>query len=169
MPINIEIKARSNQQGKIRKILQEKQAVFEGTDHQIDTYFKVNNGRMKLREGTIEHNLIHYERQDQKGPKQARILLYRPEPDSSLKALLKAALGVWTIVDKQREIYFIDNVKFHLDTVKTLGTFVEIEAIDSTDTIGTDRLHRQCNYFLHLFDIKKEDLMEDSYSDMANG
>ena len=33
-------------------------------------------------------------------------------------------------MDKKREIYFIHNVKFHIDNVKNLGTFIEIEAID---------------------------------------
>ncbi len=47
---------------------------------------------------------------------------YRSNPNSSLKKILAKALGILVVVDKQREIYFIDNVKFHLDTVKELGT-----------------------------------------------
>lgn len=59
---NIEIKAKSTQQDKIRKILKDLGADFKGTDHQIDTYFNVVSGRLKLREGNIENALIHYER-----------------------------------------------------------------------------------------------------------
>ncbi len=62
--INIEIKAKSNNQDMIRKILQSKNADFKGVDHQIDTYFKVNVGRLKLREGNIENSLIHYQREN---------------------------------------------------------------------------------------------------------
>ena len=65
--INIEIKAKSNNQDIIREILKSRNADFKGIDHQIDTYFKVNNGRLKLREGKIENHLIHYQRENKEG------------------------------------------------------------------------------------------------------
>jgi adenylate cyclase class IV len=57
-------------------------------------------------------------------------------------------------------------VKFHLDHVNNLGSFVEIEAIDSDGKIGKDKLLEQCNYYLKLFKIKQEDLISNSYSDL---
>jgi adenylate cyclase class IV len=39
-------------------------------------------------------------------------------------------------VDKKREIYFINNVKFHIDTVDGAGSFIEIEAIDNDGSSG---------------------------------
>lgn len=164
--LNIEIKARSNDQREIREILKAKKADYKGTDHQIDTYFKVPNGRLKLREGTIENNLIHYLRDNKDGPKQSKITLFKSSLDSTLKDVLTRALGILTVVDKEREIYFIENVKFHLDKVKGLGTFVEIEAIDKNSTIGKEKLQFQCEYYLKLFDISKEDLVSESYSDL---
>ena len=164
--INIEIKAKSNNQNTIREILKSKKADNKGTDHQIDTYFKVNNGRLKLREGTIENYLIHYQRENKKGPKQSNVTLFSFNPESSLKEVLTKALGILVVVDKQREIYFIDNVKFHIDTVKNLGTFVEIEAIDKSGTIGKAELLKQCQYFLNLFKISQDDLISVSYSDL---
>ena len=62
--VNIEIKAKSDNQTMIREILTSKNADFKGIDHQIDTYFNVNFGRLKLREGNIENHLIHYQRED---------------------------------------------------------------------------------------------------------
>lgn len=70
------------------------------------------------------------------------------------------------MVDKQREIYFIENVKFHVDTVKNLGTFLEIEAIETHGALGKDKLLEQCQNYLHLFGIPKEDLIPVSYSDL---
>ncbi len=58
--LNIEIKARTTRQAEIRSMLKNNNAEFKGTDHQIDTYFHVPNGRLKLREGNIENHLIHY-------------------------------------------------------------------------------------------------------------
>ena len=108
--INIEIKAKSNNQNKIREILELKNADFRGVDHQIDTYFKVNSGRLKLREGKIENYLIYYDREDKEGPKQSNVILLKSDPKSSLKEILTKALDILVVVDKQREIYFIDNV-----------------------------------------------------------
>lgn len=65
---NVEIKARCCNPGRIRNILTGKNADFMGTDHQTDTYFKVSQGRLKLREGDIENALIFYNRPDEAGP-----------------------------------------------------------------------------------------------------
>lgn len=164
--VNIEIKAKSNNQDEIREILKSKNANFKGVDHQIDTYFKVNNGRLKLREGKIENHLIHYQRENKKEPKQSDVTLFKSNPKSSLKGILLKALGVLVIVDKKREIYFIENVKFHIDIVEDLGAFVEIEAIDNEGIIGKDKLLQQCQFFLDLFKISQEDLISVSYSDL---
>ena len=164
--IIIEIKAKCTNQQVVREILKSKKADYKGTDHQVDTYFNVEHGRLKLREGTIENNLIHYQRENKKGPKESNVSLYKSEPDSNLKNVLNSALGILTIVDKKREIYFIDNIKFHVDTVKNLGTFVEIEAIDRDGTIGKEPLLEQCEHYLELFKIPQDDLISNSYSDL---
>lgn len=164
--VNIEIKAKSNNQDEIREILKSKNADFKGVDHQIDTYFKVNNERLKLREGRIENHLIHYQRENKEGPKQSDVTLFKSDPKSSLKEILTKALGILVVVDKKREIYFIENVKFHIDVIEDLGTFVEIEAIDNDGTIGKDKLLEQCQFFLDLFKISQEDLISVSYSDL---
>ena len=70
------------------------------------------------------------------------------------------------VVDKQREIYFIDNVKFHIDQVEGLGSFVEIEAIDATGQLGIEKLRQQCDYYIALLEINPEDLVETSYSNL---
>jgi adenylate cyclase, class 2 len=163
--INIEIKAKCENQERIRSILKTGNARFIGTDHQIDTYFHVSSGRMKLREGNIENALIHYLRDNNDEPKESDVLLYQNGKNTLLKELLIRALGILIIIDKEREIFFIDNVKFHLDKVKDLGEFVEIEAIGKDDAQHED-LMQQCKFYLNLFGIKKEDLIPHSYSDM---
>ena len=164
--VNIEIKARCSDPAEIKKILKSKNAVFKGKDHQIDIYFKASYGRLKLREGKIENFLIFYERQNIKGPKKSTVILFKTEPNSSLRMLLTKALGVLGIIEKQREIYFIDNVKFHIDNVKNLGTFIEIEAIDKKGTIPKEKLLDQCKFFLSLFKISEKDLIAGSYCDL---
>lgn len=163
---NIEIKAKSTNQDRVREILQSKNADFKGLDHQIDTYFNVSDGRLKLREGKIENHLIHYQREDKEGPKQSDVIIFKSDSESSLKEILTKALGVLIVVDKKREIYFIDNVKFHIDIVKDLGAFIEIEAIANDESIGKEKLLEQCQFFLNLLEISQENLVSVSYSDL---
>ncbi|OQX94909.1 adenylate cyclase [candidate division KSB1 bacterium 4572_119] len=162
----MEIKAQCKNHNFIREILKSKNGVFKGVDFQTDTYFNCNFGRLKLRQGNIENNLIHYIRENKSGPKESIVTLYKASPDSALKILLNNALGVLVEVKKKREIYFIDNVKFHIDLVDGLGSFVEIEAIDSTGKISKEKLLSQCEYYLKIFQIKTKQLITQSYSDL---
>ena len=164
--LNIEIKAKCNNPSFIRDYLVVNGAEFKGTDEQTDTYFNVANGRLKLREGNIENNLIYYERANQAGPKGSYFNLVKVEDAEGLKDVLIKANGIKVVVKKSREIYYIGNVKFHIDVVEDLGTFVEIEAIDNDGTIGKDELLEQCQFFLDLFKISQEDLISVSYSDL---
>jgi len=166
MPLNVEIKARCADPSAVRKYLLDHDARFLGTDHQVDTYFQVPRGRLKLRQGNIENALIHYDRPDQEGPKSSKVTLFPVTEGDTLCHLLDHALGIWAVVDKQREIYFIRNVKFHIDTVKGLGGFVEIEAIDKDGSISQNALEKDCRFYMHAFGIGDEDLLSKSYSDM---
>ncbi|RMG55737.1 MAG: CYTH domain-containing protein [Bacteroidetes bacterium] len=166
MPFIIEIKARTEAHAHIRACLQAEGADFRGTDTQRDTYFRVPQGRLKLRQGRIEKHLIYYQRPDQAGPKPSQVQLYRPADDAALHALLSHSLGVWQVVEKKREIYFIGHIKFHLDTVPGLGTFVEIEAIDEAGTLSEARLRADCAYYMQRFGIQEADLIDQSYSDL---
>jgi adenylate cyclase, class 2 len=163
---NIEFKAKANNIDALEDKLQTLHPRFVGLDHQIDTYFDVTKGRLKLREGNIENALIWYDRSDFAGAKQSDIILYKHAPDNSLKSILEKLHGIKVIVDKKRKIYFIENVKFHFDRVEGLGTFVEVEAIDTDGSIGVEKLTEQCNYYASFLEIAKEDYMEVSYSDM---
>ena len=164
--LNVEIKARCRDARFIRDFLLRQGADFRGTDNQLDTYFQVPQGRLKLREGNIENHLIFYRRPDQSGPKISAVSLYSTQRDSPLKAILTQALGVLVVVDKEREIYFLGNVKFHIDKVKALGCFVEIEAIDRDNAIGPDALREQCRHYMEQFKLEASDLLSGSYSDM---
>lgn len=164
--LNIEFKAECQDTSVIRDFLRKNNAKFIGIDYQKDTYFNVENGRLKLREGKIENYLIHYERNDKEGPKESKVTLFNIDPNSNIKEILSKALGVKVTVDKKREIYFIGNVKFHIDNVKNLGNFIEVEAIDKDNNIGIEKLNQQCEKYLEEFKISKENLISNSYSDM---
>ena len=164
--LNVEIKAKCNDASLIRKYLLSNNAEYKGMDEQTDTYFNVQHGRLKLREGNIENNLIFYERTDQAGPKHSHFNLVKVEDAKGLKEALTNANGIKVVVKKSREIYYIKNVKFHIDEVPGLGSFVEIEAGNILADLTQAQLNEQCEFYLKEFGIKEKDLIEESYSDM---
>ena len=133
--LNFEFKARTTELNNLENKLLQLNPKFIGEDNQTDTYFNVPEGRFKLREGNIENALIWYERENTADAKQSDILLYKHAPDKTLKDILIKVNGIKVIVEKSRRIYFIENVKFHFDTIAKLGTFIDVAAIDKDGTI----------------------------------
>lgn len=167
--LSIEIKARIDNHDSIRAFLKRRHADYRGMDHQVDTYFAVRQGRLKIREGTIENSLVHYNRQEIKGPKRCEysIIHYKPGDPvlHQLKEILMSAVGILVVVNKQREIYFLDTIKVHLDTVEGLGTFFEIE-VGKSELSDESGQYEQCRELLKQLNISEEHLVTGSYSDM---
>jgi predicted adenylyl cyclase CyaB len=163
---NFEFKAKIDEIEKYENKLLTLHPIFRGLDHQTDTYFKVQHGRLKLREGNIENSLINYDRENVSGSKESQIILYRHEPNVALKNILTKQLGVKIIVEKKRKIYFLDNVKFHFDLVENLGTFMEVEAMDSNNEFSIEELKEQCDKYFNFFELKEINIIDKSYSDL---
>lgn len=166
MPTCTEVKAYCKNKQRTKEILLSNSAKLQAIDHQTDTYFHSKTGRLKLREGNIGTHLIHYIREDQKACKKSKLIIYESKADSSLKEILEKTVGKKCVVNKIREIYQIENVIFHIDSVKGLGDFVEIEAMDDNETIPSEKLQEQCNHYIKLLEINAKDLLVESYSDL---
>lgn len=164
--LNIELKARTTDPGFVRQYLQNHNAAYKGLDEQTDTYFNSPNGRLKLREGNIENNLIYYERTNQAAAKSSLFQLVKVEDAKGLKETLARSMGIKVVVKKKREIYYIDNVKFHIDEVPDLGSFIEIEAGNILADLSKEQLKEQCDFYSKELRIEDTDLIEVSYSDM---
>ncbi|MBI5833232.1 MAG: class IV adenylate cyclase [Armatimonadetes bacterium] len=161
-----EIKARCPNLARAERVLRDLGARHVGRDLQVDTYFHCTQGRLKLREGNIERSLIAYTRPDQAGPKHSEVTMTAVPPDLALKPVLSAALGVLVEVVKERQIWFVDNVKVHLDRLEGLGEFVEVEAIDLHGDLGAERRLAQCQALMSALGVEESDLLSSSYSDM---
>ncbi len=164
---NIELKARLRSLDRARAIAQQLATEALPDQHQVDTYFSCHNGRLKMREiNGSSAELIWYRREDVECSKASNYQIVPIAQPKLLKQVLAGALGVWTIVDKQRSIWLVDNVRIHLDCVKGLGDFLEFEAVLSaaqTEEVG----HRQLAELRASFGLAADDLVAGSYSDMA--
>ena len=165
---NVEIKAKHSHLDSVRSLLSQRNAQFIGTDQQTDYYFRVSEGRLKLRQGLVENALIFYHRDNAATARPSHIQLVKVDAHTGagILELLTSALGTSGVVKKSREIWFVDNVKIHLDTVEGLGTFIELEAIQEHGLTGDD-LRKQVVELRDLFGITEGDLISLSYSDMV--
>ncbi len=102
-------------------------AVDRGVLEQCDTYFRVETGRLKLREEGGSAELVFYDRPDTPGVRESH---YERIPvDAALGPVLGRALGVVGVVRKRRRLFLHRGVRIHLDEVAGLGSFVELEAV----------------------------------------
>lgn len=163
---NIEIKAFCYDVAEFKTKLENLPTTFEGDDVQIDTFFKVPKGRLKLRESKLYGNiLIPYLRPDQSGPKQADYGLIQIDDVEKIKTLFIEILGVMGVVRKKRQVYLYQNVRVHIDDVETLGTFIEFEAvIQNPHTLNENR--KKVEWLLAYFGIDQSHLINDAYMDL---
>ena len=132
---------------------------------QRDTYFRVRDGRLKLREEEPgEAHLIAYSRPDAAA---VRVSSYRvvavPDP-TGMRAALAEANGVDVVVEKRRRLLMWESVRIHLDEVEGLGSFLELEAVASPES-DLERERAQVARLRAELGIDDAALREGSYSD----
>lgn len=165
---NIEIKARLPHLEDAVRIAESLGAKSMGADRQVDTYFRVPRGRLKLRQSLFSgEQLILYLRPDEPGPKRADYEIVPVPRGGRAKELLEALLGVEVVVEKARRLYLIGDTRIHLDTVEGLGDFLEFEAVYRYGIEPAERAARlDVDRLLKVFEVKPEDLVSVSYREL---
>lgn len=166
---NLEIKARCRDIEATRERAAVLATEYVGLDHQVDTYFLTARGRLKLRESSLSGGqLVPYLRPDQEGPKVSDYRVIPVEEPASLKRLLSEILGVHRVVDKQREIYRVENVRIHLDRVVGLGTFLELEAVFDGSAASEAEQQRKVDRLMKELGVAPGDLLATSYEALVS-
>lgn len=157
------LKAKVNSFTAIEDELSRLKALFVGTDKQTDYYFQVAKGKLKLRQGTIENLITHYERIPENGIE--KTIVYRYEKNPSLEEIesLKESRNIIGKVEKQRKIYWLENVKIHLDKMNDGQQFIEVEAIDVSNRFTENDLRVQCFEIQSKLGINDEDVIRTGY------
>ena len=163
---NLEFKANCDSLGVLRQRLVKLQAEHRRTMKQLDTYFNVPQGRLKLREiDNHEAQLIYYQRSDLA---ESRYSNYQvcdiPEP-VAFKQIATMAWGVKIVVEKRRDLWMFGDTRIHLDQVTDLGQFVELETVIRDQTEREAQAEHQ--FVKDALGIKEEDLVSVSYSDLV--
>jgi adenylate cyclase class IV len=128
---NIEVKVSVEDPRAIRVAVEALGARDQGVTLQVDTYFRSAAGaRLKLREprpGRPE--LIAYTRPDRPGLRKSHYRRWPAREAAGLAAALALALGIRARVVKRRRRYHLGRTRVHLDAVKGLGHFLELEVV----------------------------------------
>lgn len=134
--LELKVRCRDDDLGRLTELLRSRGATPLVTIDQVDTYFAVSRGRLKVRASTASDGvetaeLIGYERPDLSG---ARWSSYTRVPlDASAAPGVIAALtdtvGLLTRVEKRRTVALDGETRVHLDRVAGLGAFVELETV----------------------------------------
>ncbi len=130
MPRNIEIKARVRDPEGLRRRARALSDKDVEVLLQVDTFYDVSNGRLKLRVLRPDScELIYYERSDRVGAKESEYAIIRSDDPETFETILAAALPIRGVVAKTRSLYLVGRTRIHVDEVEQLGTFMEIEVV----------------------------------------
>jgi len=166
MARNVELKARLNDLATVRRQVHALGAAGPEDITQVDTFFHVPAGRLKLREfdsGVGE--LIYYARPDTPGPKVSTYSRTPVTTPDQLRDVLTQSLGVRATVRKQRAVFLLGQTRIHLDRVDGLGSFVELEVVLRDEQSVSDG-YTIAMSLLQALSIAEADLIAHAYVDL---
>lgn len=134
---------------------------------QRDTYFRVPDGRLKLREETPGGAaLIQYHRPDEAVARESRYRVVPVEDADGIRDALEATLGTLVVVDKERRLLLWEGVRIHLDNVRGLGSFLELEGVAPPGSELAPERERVAR-LSEVLGLDESRILADSYSDRA--
>jgi predicted adenylyl cyclase CyaB len=128
MPQNLEIKIKFESFHDIKKILEMIGAEFISTLNQKDIYYKNSKGLLKLRIENGKETLIQYNRNENSANRWSNYNLLKINQGDAEKFFRKV-FEIEAVVEKKRLLYMYKNTRVHLDKIKHLGNFLELETL----------------------------------------
>ena len=133
---------------------------------QDDTFFRCDNGRLKLRVlGDGRGELIFYRRPDADGPKVSFYVVSPTGSPDTLREALTLANGQQGRVVKHRTLFMVGRTRVHLDRVQGLGDFMELEVV-LADGEDVDAGLREAQSLMTRLQIAPGDLVQGAYHDL---
>lgn len=164
--IEIKIKLESSQHAK--EIFKKLNAEFQRTEDQVDTYFAVENGRLKLREVKGKGSqLIQYFRDAEYTPKRCNYAVVRVNDADKFGQMLEHIHGVYAVVTKKREYWQWNEIQIHMDAVQDLGIYVEFEA-----TTGNFKKHIDAEdkfiFLMSQLNVRSDQVLHIDYAQLMH-
>jgi len=137
MPINLELKIKIDKSKQLEKTAVAIGALFKDTLNQKDVYYKFGKGLLKLRIENGEYYLIKYLR-DEKGKRWSNYDILKIE-GKNVEKYLSEIMKVEATVEKKRKLFLYKNTRIHLDKVKNLGEYLELETVVSGNKLIAEK------------------------------
>lgn len=165
---NIELKARLVNRPLVRKWLKVHATSGPAALAQVDTYFHCREGRLKLREQPTGAELIWYRRSNEADIRPSDYQIVDIADPAALKQLLTMACGVDTVVEKSRELWWYENVRVHLDQVRALGEFIELEGL--VDAVNSEQsATEKVQWLVTQLGLTRDTWLDRSYRELLRG
>jgi len=166
MPRNLELKAFLHSRQRAEEVAKSLGAEFKGTLKQVDVYYRIPHGRLKMR--SIEggcHEMIYYVRPNRSGGRFSDYTVVPLRQPRVVARVFEQLYGIRTIVRKHRRLYLYKNARIHLDSVRDLGDFLEFEVMVVRGVRQAGALLRQLT---NAFGIRPSMRIASSYSDLMD-
>lgn len=162
MPVNLELKVKLKSFNPVIKLLKEINAEFVGILKQTDIYYKNKGGLLKLRIENGEQSIIKYLREEKKRDRFSNYKVLRFSQGNAAD-FLKSIFTVEAVVNKKRYLYMYDNTRVHLDNVRGLGYFLELETLVVN---GKADARKRYNNTIRLLNLDNCEELRKSYRDL---
>ncbi len=162
MPTNLELKIQLENPGHVIEKIQSISAEYKGELNQVDVYYQYKEGLLKLRTENGSQTLIKYNRNEKTGSRWSDYQLLSLE-NNDAREYLDDILETETVVEKSRQLYLFDNTRIHLDTVKWLGSFLELETLVIK---GRDDAGKRFSHLIEILGLDTEHEIRKSYRDL---
>ena len=162
MPTKLELKIRVSSHQPLIKILEQIGAENKGMLNQKDVYYSIPNGLLKLRIENRYESLIFYNRNENNKNRWSdfEVLQFA---NAKGEKFFNNLFDVEVIVKKKRELFYYDDTRIHLDTVKYLGQFLELETLVINGKVDAKKRYAKIISLLKLDESKQ---IRKSYRDL---
>lgn len=162
MAKNLEIKVKVDSLKRIKSLIKQNKIELVEILKQKDIYYKIDAGLLKLRIENGKQTLIFYKRNEKSPKRWSDYYLLEISADQAAKFLGKFLYKLIE-VEKTRELYLYKNTRIHLDKVKGLGSYLELE---TRVVNGLKDAEKRFNYLFDLLELKKYKEIRNSYKNL---
>jgi len=163
MPRNLELKIRIDDYKKTLRKAKEIGAEEYAFLIQKDIYYQTGKGLLKLRIMPEHSEFIFYNRNEAGGERWSDYHLLKINNEQRPEEFFNRIFDVVAVVEKEREVLMYENTRIHLDKVKGLGEFLELETI-VTGTL--DDAKERFDFLVAALNLDETSQIKKSYKDL---
>ncbi len=163
MPKNLEIKIKLSNSAQVLNGINKLNAKKIYSSEQVDVYFENEKGRLKVRESIGEKSVIFYDRVEDGKERWSKFHFIKVESPKEWVSFFKLFMKPLVTVKKHRTLFHYKNTRIHVDKIRGLGNFIELETkVNSSVKKAREEFEFLCERLV----LNKNEQILNSYSDL---